>query len=99
MPKSEAGAARDRVAISNRRARHEYFIIDVYECGIVLAGSEVKSIRDGRANLSDAYARIENGEVWLHGMHISPTPSPAISPTPTGRASSSSTGARSTGSS
>jgi SsrA-binding protein len=63
---------RERVAISNRRARHEYFILDTYECGIMLVGSEVKSIRDGRANLQDAYARVENGELWLHGMHISP---------------------------
>ena len=74
MPKSTDRAARDRVAISNRRARHEYFIIDVYECGIVLVGAEVKSIRDGRANLSDAYARIDHGEVWLYGMHVSPYP-------------------------
>ncbi len=80
MPKSSTGAGstdgkpRDRVAISNRRARHEYFILDSYECGIVLVGSEVKSIRDGRANLGDAYARIENGEVWLYGMHVSPYP-------------------------
>src|SRR5437588_5135222 len=57
MPKSSAPsaggaqAARDRVAIANRRARHEYFILDTYECGIVLVGSEVKSVRDGRANL------------------------------------------------
>ena len=79
MPKSAAGgpktdgkAARDRVAIANRRARHEYFILDSYECGVVLLGSEVKSIRDGRANLADAFARIENGEVWLYGMHVSP---------------------------
>jgi SsrA-binding protein len=64
----------ERVAISNRRARHEYHILDVYEAGIMLVGSEVKSIRDGRANLADAYARIENGEVWLHGMHVSPYP-------------------------
>ena len=63
---------RERVAISNRRARHEYFILDTYECGIMLVGSEVKSIREGRANLADAYARIEHGEVWLYGMHISP---------------------------
>ena len=81
MPKSADGAARDRVAISNRRARHEYFIIDVYECGLVLVGSEVKSIRDGRANLPDAYARIDHGEVWLYGMHVSPYPSPATTPT------------------
>jgi len=81
MPKSDAGA-RDRVAISNRRARHEYFILDTYECGIVLVGSEVKSIRDGRANLSDSYARIEHGEVWLHGMHVSPYPFSRDNPDP-----------------
>jgi SsrA-binding protein len=81
MPKSDAGA-RDRVAISNRRARHEYFIVDVYECGLVLVGSEVKSIRDGRANLSDAYARIDNGEVWLYGMHVSPYPFSRDNPDP-----------------
>ncbi|MGH8999410.1 MAG: SsrA-binding protein SmpB [Acidimicrobiia bacterium] len=68
------GRERERVAISNRRARHEYHILDSYECGVVLAGSEVKSIRDGRANLADAYARIEDGEIWLHGMHVSPYP-------------------------
>ena len=93
MPKSASGggaktdgkAARDRVAIANRRARHEYFILDSFECGIVLVGSEVKSIRDGRANLGDAYARIENGEVWLYGMHISPYPFSRIGHDPTRR--------------
>ncbi|HYH49434.1 MAG TPA: SsrA-binding protein SmpB, partial [Acidimicrobiia bacterium] len=69
----------------NRRARHEYFILDSYECGIVLVGSEVKSIRDGRANLVDAYARIEDGEVWLYGMHISPYPFSRIGHDPTRR--------------
>jgi SsrA-binding protein len=62
----------DQVAIRNRRARYDYHVLDSFECGIVLAGSEVKSIRDGHANLQDGYARVENGEVWLHGMHISP---------------------------
>ncbi len=62
----------DQVVINNRKARHDYFIMDSYECGIVLTGSEVKSIRGGRANLLDAYARVEDGEVWLHGMHVSP---------------------------
>jgi SsrA-binding protein len=93
MPKSATGgggktdgkAARDRVAIANRRARHEYFILDTYECGIVLVGSEVKSIRDGRANLSDAYARVEAGEVWLYGMHVSPYPFARIGHDPTRR--------------
>jgi SsrA-binding protein len=64
----------DRVVIQNRKARHDYHVLDVVECGIVLAGSEVKSIREGKANLQDAYARIENGEVWLHGMHVLPYP-------------------------
>lgn len=62
----------DRTVLTNRRARHDYFIDDVYECGIVLAGAEVKSLREAQANLQDSYARVENGEVWLHGMHISP---------------------------
>ena len=62
----------DQVAITNRKARHEYYVLEHFECGIVLHGAEVKSIRNGRANLQDAYARIEDGEVWLHGMHISP---------------------------
>ncbi len=92
MPKSSTGgrnvdgkAARDRVAIANRRARHEYFILDTYECGIVLVGSEVKSVRDGRANLGDAYARVEAGEVWLYGMHVSPYPFARIGHDPTRR--------------
>ncbi len=62
----------NQVVISNRRARHEYFIEETFECGIVLVGSEVKSIRGGRANLQDAYARVDGGEVWLMGMHVSP---------------------------
>jgi SsrA-binding protein len=82
MPKSADAGARDRVAISNRRARHEYFVLDTYECGLALVGSEVKSIRDGRANLSDAYARIDNGEVWLYGMHVSPYPFSRDNPDP-----------------
>src|SRR4051812_50052040 len=62
----------DRVVISNRKARYDYFVLESYECGIVLKGPEVKSIRNGRANLQDAYARIDDGEVWLYGMHVSP---------------------------
>jgi len=58
--------------VINRKARHEYDIVDSLEAGIVLAGSEVKSMRAGRANLSDAYARVVRGEVWLSGMHVSP---------------------------
>jgi SsrA-binding protein len=62
----------DQVAIRNRRARYDYLVLDSFECGIVLEGAEVKSIRAGHANLQDGYARVENDEVWLHGMHISP---------------------------
>ncbi len=62
----------DKTVISNRRARHEYSILDVYVAGMVLVGSEVKSIRNGRANLQDAYARVSDGEVWLFGMHVLP---------------------------
>jgi SsrA-binding protein len=58
--------------INNRRARYDYFVLDTYEAGIMLAGAEVKSIREGKSNLTDAYGRVQNGEVWLHGMHISP---------------------------
>ena len=57
---------------SNRRARHDYDIIDTFECGIVLQGSEVKSLREGKAQLSDAYARVSDGELWLFGVHIPP---------------------------
>ena len=60
----------DQIVITNRKARHDYLILDVWECGIVLLGSEVKSIRESRANLLDAYARVENGEVWMYGMHV-----------------------------
>jgi SsrA-binding protein len=60
--------------INNRRARHDYHVLDTVECGLVLKGAEVKSIREGRATLADAYARVEKNEVWLHGMHIQPYP-------------------------
>jgi len=56
----------------NRRARHEYDILETFECGIALQGSEVKSLRAGRVTLADAYARIEGGEAWLLGVHIPP---------------------------
>jgi SsrA-binding protein len=58
----------------NRKARYDYFIEDEYEAGMVLKGTEVKSLRQGRANLKDSYAKIRNGEVWVHQMHISPYP-------------------------
>ena len=61
-----------KVISQNRKARHEYFIIDSYECGIVLTGTEIKSIRAGRVNFKDSYASIEKGELWLFNMHIAP---------------------------
>ena len=63
-----------RMVCQNRKASHEFFIDEVFEAGLVLIGPEVKSLRDGRANLVDSYARIQEGEVWLHNMHISPYP-------------------------
>ncbi len=62
----------ERVASTNRKARHEYFILDSIEAGIVLTGTEVKSLRRSGASLTDGYADIVNGEVWLRGVHISP---------------------------
>jgi len=56
----------------NRRARHEYEILDTYEAGLVLVGTEVKSLRAGRVNVQDAYCRIEHGEAWIYNMHVSP---------------------------
>lgn len=58
--------------ISNKRALHEYHILSKIECGMVLVGSEVKSLRNGRAHLQEAFARVEDGELILHGCHIDP---------------------------
>lgn len=57
---------------TNRRARHDYEIIDTFECGIVLRGSEVKSLRDAQVQVKDAYADIRGGEVWIERLHIAP---------------------------
>ena len=59
-----------KVIASNRKARHDYAIIDTYECGVVLVGTEVKSLRAGKASLADAFASVEGGEVWLRNLHI-----------------------------
>jgi SsrA-binding protein len=59
-----------KLVAQNRRARHDYEILDTYECGLVLKGAEVKSLREGKAQLRDAYARIEDGEAWLFSLHI-----------------------------
>ena len=65
------GDPNNRRICQNKRARHEYEILQSLECGIALRGGEVKSLREGRATLQDAYARVENGEMWLFGAHIS----------------------------
>ena len=62
----------EKVVVTNRKARYEYEIIDSVEVGLVLVGSEVKSIRSARVNLSDSYGRVIKGEIWIIGMHISP---------------------------
>ena len=59
-----------KLIAQNKKARHDYSIEDVYECGMVLTGTEVKSLRAGRASLIDGFAMIEDGELWLHGVHI-----------------------------
>ncbi len=61
-----------KIVTENRKARHDFFIQDEIEAGLVLRGTEVKALRNGQANLKDAYARIKNGEVFLYQMHISP---------------------------
>jgi SsrA-binding protein len=60
----------DKVFASNRRAWHEYHILESVESGLVLTGTEVKSIREGKANLREGYARVVNGEAWLHNVHV-----------------------------
>jgi SsrA-binding protein len=64
----------EKLVAQNKKARYNYFIEDTYEAGIVLKGTEVKSLRLGRANLKDSYAKIKNGEVFVYQMHISPYP-------------------------
>jgi SsrA-binding protein len=62
----------EKTVASNRRARHDYEILERFEAGIVLTGSEVKSLRQGRASVGEAFARVEGGELWLESMHIPP---------------------------
>ena len=69
---SSSNHSNSKTVAHNRKARHDYFILDTFECGIVLTGTEIKSVRAGNLNLKDSYASIENGELWLYGVHISP---------------------------
>ena len=61
-----------KLVANNKKARHDYFIEDTYEAGIVLTGTEIKSVRAGRVNIKESYCRIQGGEVFIYGMHISP---------------------------
>lgn len=74
MAAKKNAAAGEQTICVNRQARHNFFIDETYEAGIMLLGSEVKSLRDGKANLSDSYARIQKGEAFLVNAHISPYP-------------------------
>ncbi|MFG2722625.1 SsrA-binding protein SmpB [Streptomyces sp. NPDC048416] len=59
-----------KIVAQNKKARHDYLIIDTYECGLVLTGTEVKSLRQGRASLVDGFVQIDGGEAWLHNVHV-----------------------------
>ena len=62
----------EKQVAANRKARHEYFVEETYECGLVLHGTEVKSMRQGRVNLKEAFCQVKGGEMWVIGMHITP---------------------------
>ncbi|HEY9180578.1 MAG TPA: SsrA-binding protein SmpB [Candidatus Baltobacteraceae bacterium] len=70
--KEEAARTNNAPAVDNRRARHEYHILESMEAGIALTGTEIKSIRQGGISLNEAYARVRDGELWLLGMHVPP---------------------------
>lgn len=64
--------AGSRILVDNRKARHDYEILETIEAGLVLTGTEIKALRAGKGNLRDSYARVDRGEVWIHNMHVSP---------------------------
>jgi SsrA-binding protein len=72
MQERQAQLGEDKTVSRNRRARHEYFILESMETGIVLSGTEIKSVRAGSVNLKDGFARVDDGELWLYNVHISP---------------------------
>src|ERR1700736_1224758 len=69
MPAAPKGP---RPVATNRKARHDFDVLETVEAGIALAGSEVKALREGKVQLRDSYARVQDGEVWLHGVHVAP---------------------------
>jgi SsrA-binding protein len=75
-PKEKRGTSKSEIKVvcQNRKAHHEYFLDDFMEAGMVLLGPEVKSLREGRASLVDAYAKVKKGEIYVHGLNITPYP-------------------------
>jgi SsrA-binding protein len=71
-PKKQSLAAGHKIVASNRKARHDFDVLESVECGIVLVGAEVKSLRAGGVQLRDSYARVEGTACWLHGVHVAP---------------------------
>jgi SsrA-binding protein len=71
-PKKQSLAAGHKIVASNRKARHDFDVLETVECGIVLVGAEVKSFREGGVQLRDSYARVEGNACWLHGVHVAP---------------------------
>lgn len=72
MTDDAARAQAQRIIAENRKARHDYHILETWEAGVALLGTEVKAIREGRVNLRDSYARVDRGEIWMLNVHISP---------------------------
>ncbi len=72
MTEKTAREEAQRLVTENRKARHDYHILETWEAGVALLGTEVKAIREGRVNLRDSYAKVDNGEVWMMNVHISP---------------------------
>lgn len=71
MPEPTERAAAERLIAENRKAMHDFHLYETFEAGMVLQGTEVKSIREGRVNLRDSFARVEQGEIWVYNIHIS----------------------------
>src|ERR687891_1731364 len=71
MPKTEREEAQKNIA-ENRKAFHDYHVLETFEAGMALLGTEVKSIREGNVNLRDSFARVEDGEIWIYNVHINP---------------------------
>src|SRR5215204_265819 len=71
MSRSDSDNDGRKLVVSNRKARHEYHVLQTHEAGMVLQGKEVKSLRNGKANRQDAFARLSSGELWLYNLHIS----------------------------